>query len=354
MKILFAGGGSLGPVTPLLAVAEAWKEADPSVEFLWVGTPGGPEGAIVKEAGIRFLHLPVARLPRYPSLEWFLLPLRFIQALMTAWSVISRESPSLVATAGGYTGVPLAWVAVLKGIPVWSHQPDVRKFLSIRCVAPVAKLVTVAWPQSAHRFFGSDVPVIGNPVRPSILRGARDKAFAHFGLDLSRPTILVVGGGGGAQWINEMVREALPSLLQEANVLHVTGPGKSKGHIAVAKRYAVVEQLAGEMGDAMALADIVITRAGMGAIAECAALAKATIVIPLPGTPQVDNAQLLADTKSAIVLTQALTSLGDFTHQVTGLVRNEKERRRLGSALHALLPTDTEPVLKSLLRLLSP
>lgn len=339
-KILFAGGGTLGPVTPLLAVAQALRADTPEMEMVWVGTPSGPERTLVEEAGMKFLYLPVARLTRYPSTEWVLLPLRLIQAIMTAWSVVRRERPSLIATAGGYTGVPVAWVGWWLGIPVWVHQPDVLPILSVRLIAPFATRITTAWQKTAKAFSVKKTRVIGNPVRPDIYAGAKDRAAERFAFDLTRPTVLVMGGGGGSAWINARIKDLLPEVLEQANVLHITGKGKKEDtHPPVPRRYKAIEQLTEGMADALALADVVVTRAGMGALAECAALQKAVVVIPLPHSPQEANAQEITAVDAGIVLRQATASMGDMKGSILGLIQSAKRREEYGRALHALLPT---------------
>lgn len=346
MKILFAGGGTLGPVTPLIAVAQAWKAEDPSVSFVWVGTKDGPEAELVRQEGIKFLYLPVARLTRYLSMEWLLLPWRLLSASMMAWLVLGREKPSLVACAGGYTGVPLAYAAFLRGIPVWTHQPDATPLLSNRLIAPVAKLVTVAWPRTALAFPRGKTEVTGNPVRASVRAGAKDRAARAFGLDLRLPTLLVFGGGGGAKWINQMCMDMGPKLAGVANVIHITGPGKLKpAYQRFGPHYHAVEMLADGMADALAAADVVFARAGMGTISELSALRKASVLVPLPGSPQRENAAPLGEAGAAIVLSQPLATLGDLERAILSLLGDELMRREMGDRLAGALPTDVAGVL---------
>src|SRR3989339_1519603 len=144
-KILFAGGGTLGPVTPLLAVAEAWRKRDALVDMVWVGTPHGPEQEVVNKAGIRFLTLLVARVPRYPTWEWIWLPFRFLFVLFQSVQLLRRERPDVIGSAGGYTAVPIVMAGWLLRIPAWIHQQDVPPALTNRIMAPFARWITVAW-----------------------------------------------------------------------------------------------------------------------------------------------------------------------------------------------------------------
>ncbi|MEK7452330.1 MAG: UDP-N-acetylglucosamine--N-acetylmuramyl-(pentapeptide) pyrophosphoryl-undecaprenol N-acetylglucosamine transferase, partial [Patescibacteria group bacterium] len=281
MKILFAGGGTLGPVTPLLAVADAWRKKDSSITFVWVGTKNGPERVFIEKESIPFFSLTTARFPRYPSFEWIFLPFRFFLACLQASLILLRERPQLIAAAGGYTSVPLILIGRILGIPSWIHQSDVLPVLTNRLLSHIATVITVAWPQTQNVFPKSKTYLIGNPVRASVLGGSREHAKKIFAIDETKPTILVFGGGSGARFLNHLMSEIWKDLSMIANVIHVTGKGKMLNETSLTHHYHVVEYLAEEMKDAYALADLVVCRAGTGTITELAALKKAAILIPL-------------------------------------------------------------------------
>ncbi len=345
MKILFAGGGTLGPVTPLLAVAEAWKKIDPSVQFVWVGTRQGPEREVVEAAGIPFLTIPVARLPRYPSFEWLLLPFRLVGALALAWIILRREKPSLIASAGGYTAVPFVWLGGLRrGGRVWIHQQDVRPLLSNRLASPAASCITTAW-QRTLRYFPRDKTIhVGNPVRP--LREARRE-------EGGRPTVFILGGGTGAVWLNHMMEEIAPRLLSRANVIHVTGEGKLTGRLQqMGPGYTVREFLMPEeVAHAYATADVVLARAGMGTLSELAASRKPAILIPLPDSAQEENARVVKEADAAIVLHQSFTSVDDLQKTILDLLSDKQKQRLLSERIGALLPTNVAETIVRHIRL---
>lgn len=338
----------MGPVTPLLAVAEAWRRSDPSVEFVWVGTRRGPEREAVQAAGIRFLHIPVFRFNRHPSLEWLILPLQCLASLAMAWMTIGREKPDLIASAAGYTAVPLVWVAKLRGIPSWVHQQDAVNTLTTRLTAPLASCITVAWERLLSSFPKSKTDWIGNPVRESILEGKKDAAHEMFGIDLRLPTVFVFGGGTGAMWINHMMEEIGPSLMQQANVIHITGHGKLTAKLQnIGSRYHATEFLSEGMSDAYAAADVIVSRAGMGTITELSAWGKPSVLIPLPHSPQEANARILKDTQAAIVLEQETTTVGDLKAAILNLLEDTKRRDQVSRRIADVLPTD---VAESLVR----
>lgn len=340
----------MGPVTPLLAVAEEWKAQNPEVEFLWVGTKNGPERRVVQDEGIRFLYLPVARFPRYLSLELLLLPFRLMHAFIVAWSIIGRERPSLVASAGGFTGVPLIFAASLRGIPTWTHQQDARPLLSNLLVMPFVRRITVAWQGSLKHFPAQKTKWVGNPVRRSMLEGKKDEAHDLFGIDLRIPTVLVFGGGGGAMWLNHMMGSIGASFNGDANIIHITGKGKKTNHLAnIGPRYFVTEFLSEEMAHAYAAADVVVARAGMGTISELAALKKAAVLIPLPHSAQEQNVLQIKEVGAAMVLDQRQATTGDLKAAIANLLQNKERRIAIGERMHALLPTKIAPELIGLL-----
>lgn len=165
--------------------------------------------------------------------------------------------------------------------------------------------------------------VTGNPVRPEVLGGHRDKAvesLALYGFDRRLPTVYVTGGAQGAQQINGVVREVLPWLLVHANVVHQCGPANVDGLRAAAAgldpvlagRYHVTGFVGAELPDVLALADVVVSRSGAGTLAELTALGKPAVFIPLAtsaGNEQAHNARHLADAGAALAL------LGEVTGQ---------------------------------------
>lgn len=335
----------MGPVTPLLAVWEAWKKIDPRVDGIWVGTKRGPEREILEAQGISFLTLPVARLPRYPSLEWFTAPFTFLFACVKAARILSSQKADLVASAGGYTAVPMVYAAKFLGVSVWVHQQDVELTKTTKLTVPFADLVTVAWERNRNDL-GDRVKLVGNPVRPSLLRGSRERAYEEFKISKHKPTVLVVGGGTGSAWINAAIDQMASELTKEANVIHLTGRGK--GIESKTSDHHVREFVDWEMADALAVADVVVCRAGLSTITELAALSKAAVIIPLPDSPQQANADMVAD--ASVVLAQRHTSPQQLLESVGALLGDESRRRDLGAKMHGKLRTQVADELVEMLR----
>jgi len=343
MKILFAGGGTLGPVTPLLAVASALRRIEPSVELAWVGTPHGPERALVEKAGIPFEAIAAVKLSRYPSLSWFALPFRWMTARRHAEAMIDRLQPDAVVSVGGYTAVPVILAAARRGIPCFTHQLDQRPGLSNKKIAPLCASVTTSFPYRT-RPFGERVADqrIATPVR--FLPGDmpdRSAAVRAFGFDPEKHVVLIFGGGTGAQALNMLVESTIPVWLSFAQVIHVTGIGKGNPEPSAARGYVRREFLDREMKDAYAAADLIISRAGMGTISEVASLSKAAILVPIPGSHQEDNARAVEQGGAAMVLRQKDDHFEkDIILAAQTLLTDRDARTQLGRRAHDFFPTD--------------
>ncbi|MEN9557903.1 MAG: undecaprenyldiphospho-muramoylpentapeptide beta-N-acetylglucosaminyltransferase [Candidatus Parcubacteria bacterium] len=348
--ILLAGGGSLGPVTPLLAVAEAIRQHAPEQSFVWAGTPDGPERAVVTDAGIPFEQIPVAKIPRYFSWRLLSVPWDMVRAHRAAVALLDKIRPALVLSAGGFTAVPLIREAANRRIPCIAHQLDYTVGMSNRAVAMHCRYLTTSFAYGQSPF-AREIPTyrIATPIRFDVASiPSRASACVAFGLDPSRPVLFVTGGGTGATSLNEAINTIRGSFPVRCQVIHAAGRGKTEGLPKNHEGYVVRELLnAREMRDAYAAADLVIARAGIGTISELAALKKAAILVPLPGSVQSANAHALG---SAVRVVQQ--SNDDWTSTLLRitleLLDRPDERERMGKRLHEIFPTDHGAALAAL------
>lgn len=340
--IFFCGGGTLGPVTPLLALAETWLKVNPEAKLIFVGTPDGPEKDLVEKAGLVFLSLPKAKLPRYLSREWLTFPLVFLSAFFRAGKILfkHKHGKELIVSAGGYTAVPMILAGWLLGFRSWIHQQDVCPLLSNKITAPFASLITVAWKESLSDFPPAKTKLVGNPIRSSFLSANRVTAQDFFSLDKNKPTVLVIGGGTGSAWLNKTLAEIGGELVKDANIIHLTGKNKMIEELKnFGSDYHVFGLLTKEMSLAFAVADLIICRAGMGTITELAATRKPAIIIPLPNSPQENNAAILEQHQSAIVVNQNETNSDKLLFIIHFLLSDEPRRRMIGENIFNLLKT---------------
>jgi UDP-N-acetylglucosamine--N-acetylmuramyl-(pentapeptide) pyrophosphoryl-undecaprenol N-acetylglucosamine transferase len=335
MHIIFTGGGSLGPVTPLIAVMRSLRELQPDASFSWIGTRGGVEERIVQQAGMSFHAVSSGKLRRY--LDWQNLTDlgRIVAGFFQSIGLLRSLKADVVVSAGGFVAVPVAWAAWVLRIPVHVHQQDVVPGLANKLTLPVAASLSVALERSLKDFPRQHPVWTGNPIRPEVLAGAAAAGRAAFALEAGVPTVLVTGGGTGATTLNDIVRKALPLLVPSMQLIHSTGVGKADPAVAHA-RYHQVELITSDMPQALAVADLVVTRAGMGSLTELAALGKPSIVVPMPGTHQEPNARAYTSGGGAVQLDQRTLTPESFASAVHAILADPAQLRAMANGMRAL------------------
>lgn len=335
MKILLAGGGTLGSVNPLIAIYEEAQKQDKPWEWFWVGTKSGIERPIVEALGIAYEWVPAIKLRRYFSLRVLIDPFFFVLALLRSLLIVMVEKPDVIIGAGSFVSVPLVWAGRLFGKKIIIHQQDVRPTLSNKLGARFATRITVSFKKSLEDFPKAKTEWIGNPVRNALLAANPGAAESECNLEAGAPTVLVTGGSSGAQSLNQWVWKHLEALTRSANVVHLAGRGKmdeKKTHA----RYCQLEFVGPEMPHLLAAARLVITRGGISTITELAHLGKASIIIPMPGTHQEDNAFHCLRERAAVVYRQDQLD-ETVVRRVHELLASPEKLAELGSAMAGLL-----------------
>lgn len=339
--MLLAGGGSGGSSTPVLAVAQELRRRGPC-DFLYVGTATGPERELVSKLAIPFRQVETGKLRRYWSLQnltdLFRLPVGLTQSLR----LVAAFKPDVAFAAGGFAAVPPLLAASLLRVPTLIHQQDVEPGLANRILAPFATAVTVTFPESTAHFPRKKATVTGNPVREEILEGSRGEGLRLFGLRADLPVVLATGGGTGAVGLNRLVAGAAPILAGKCQIVHITGRGKQVDAPDLGAHYRQVEFLAEGMGHALAVADLVISRAGLSTLTELAALGKAGILIPMPDSHQNANAQAFSVGDAAVVLQQRDLTGEKLAFEILRLLEDDQRRHDLGDRARALIPVGAE------------
>lgn len=334
-RIIISGGGTAGSVTPLLAVAAALRKRDPNIEMLFIGTRNGPERALAELAELPYRALPSGKLRRYWSWRNVADLREIFGGFRAARRLIAEWRPDTIITAGASVSVPLVWAGKLARCRIVVHQMDVRPGLANRLMAPWAQAITVTFESSIKHFPANRTVHTGNPVRPEILQADRAQAFKKFGLLPNLPTLLVLGGSTGSSFLNILIGAVAYRLVASWQIIHVTG--RERDFVELQDpRYHRVDFLTWELPHALAVADLVVSRAGIGMITELAALAKPAIIIPMQHTHQEENAALIAQLKAGLILSQEQLKPNDFLKVVEDLRKNPEDRIQLGQNLHQL------------------
>ncbi|MBU1613285.1 UDP-N-acetylglucosamine--N-acetylmuramyl-(pentapeptide) pyrophosphoryl-undecaprenol N-acetylglucosamine transferase, partial [Patescibacteria group bacterium] len=337
--------GTLGPVTPLLAVVEAYRKSHPEARFVWVGTKNGPERELVEKYQIPFFVITSGKLRRYFSLKNFIDIFKLIIGFFHSLVFLIQEKPDLIISAGGFVSVPLHWAGVVVGVPAWVHQQDVLPGLANRLIAPFAKKITTAVKDSMKFFSEEKTEWIGNPSRDLSATNSTESRN-RFGIPAKAPVLLAMGGGTGSFRVNQIVVEALQYLPEDWHVIHLAGKERPKqmaiNATKIFENYRVYDFFTDEMKDAYASADVVVCRGGFASITELAALSKPAIILPMSETHQEENAKFFSEQNAVIVLDEKIATGLELAQVAKDLMSDSAQRMKMGKKLHEILPKTGE------------
>lgn len=337
MKVILSGGGTIGSVSPLLAVYEELKARQENVEVLWLGTKNGPEKKLVEAYQIKFKAISSGKLRRYFSFQNFIDPFKIIAGFFQSFFLLKKIRPNVVLSAGGFVSVPTAFAAYLLKIPVMIHQQDIRLGLANKLMIPFAKIITVTFEASLKDFPSNKTTVVGNPVRKDVLSGSKEEAYKFFKLEEGLPVVLIMGGGTGAAYINSLVAKSIKELASFCQVIHLTGGKVEK--VYSDPRYKAFDFLTSQMKNALAVSDLVVTRAGLSTLTELSALAKPSFIIPMPDSHQEENANEFFKNNAAAVASQKNLSPQGFTAAIKELLENTDDLNQFRRNMPSVIDT---------------
>jgi len=279
-KIVLTGGGTAGHVTPNIALLPSLKEA--GYEIAYMGSYDGIEKKLIGDFEIPYTGISTGKFRRYLDIKNFSDPFRVIKGFSEAKKYLKEYKPDVVFSKGGFVSVPVVRAAAALKIPCIIHESDMTPGLANKLCIPVAKKVCCNFPETMKLLPGDKAVLTGSPIRAELARGNKLAGLNMCGFTANKPVIMVIGGSLGAANVNKAVREALPRLLNDFQVVHLCGKDKVDNLLLNTPGYKQFEYIKAELKDLFAMADIVISRAGANAICELLALKKPNILIPLP------------------------------------------------------------------------
>lgn len=328
----------MGSVSPLIAVYEQIKKLQPEAEFLFVGSKRGQEQQAVESYKIPFRSISAGKCRRYFSGQSFFDPFRVILGFIQSFFILLKFKPNALIIAGSFVGVPVAWSAWFLRIPVLIHQQDIIAGLANKLMANFAQKITVSFEVSLKDFSSAKTVLTGNPVREEFYTCSAEKGRTFFNLRNDLPVLLILGGGTGAQKINQVVEKFLAELLQFCQIIHLTGRGKKVD--VQAENYHQFEFLTNEMTEAICAADLVVSRAGMSTLSELIILHKPVILIPISGSHQEFNAQHFQKNNAAVILSEASLNSKIFISAIKELMFSKGKRENLSRNIAKMMKAD--------------
>ena len=279
-KIVLTGGGTLGHVTPHLALIPRLKEA--GYEIHYIGTENGMEAPKMRAVeGITYHAVKSGKLRRYHDWKNFTDPFRVIAGAFQSARLMGKIKPDVVFSKGGFVAVPVVFGAWLHRIPVLCHESDLTPGLANKLCKPFATRFATTFPECAEAL-GSNAEMTGTPLRPELFHGDKEKGLSLLGFDGQKPILLMMGGSSGAQSVNACLRKAIPELTPDFDVAHICGKGNLDAELEGTPGYKQIEFLDADLPDVLACTDLVLSRAGANALCEFQALGRPMLLIPYP------------------------------------------------------------------------
>lgn len=335
VDIVLATGGTGGHIYPAVAVGLAARKRGFTAAI--VGQQGGMEERIAAEEGFPFYGVPAGRWNRGglpdPRELW-----RALQGMLQAPRIVRSLDPKVVIGFGGFASYAGASAAVRLKIPLVLHEANTVPSLVNRRLSRRAALSVLARAEAQEHLVGSkEYIVLPYPIREE--RVAREAALASFGLDPHKPVLLIMGGSQGSLPLNTLA----PSVVQQlgegtVQVLHSTGRLWIDEVLAATRElpnYHAVPYV--HAPSAWAVADVALTRSGMGTITEAGFHGVPLVMVPLPGAAddhQLHNARSREREGAGIVVEQGAGDERTVAALVAAITRvlSDGERARMSKA----------------------
>jgi len=347
MRILLTGGGSGGHFYPLIAVAEelnriAREEKLVKPELYFMSDEPYDQKALF-DNDIEFRRVPAGKLRRYASLQNALDVLKTTLGVIRALVSVFWIYPDVIFSKGGYGSFPATFAARILRIPLFIHESDTVPGRANGRAGKQAARIAVTFAETAQYFPKTKVAWTGTPIRNALREVAKEGAHELLQFEKTVPTILVLGGSLGAEIINNAILDSLPNLVNEFQIIHQTGEknltvvsGISKTILeknAHAARYKPFDFLHDEaLTTAAGASDLVVSRAGAGALSEIALWGKPSLIIPITdsnGDHQRKNAIAYENAGACIVIEEANLKPHILITEIRRIIGDQKLRERM-------------------------
>lgn len=349
--VAIAAGGTAGHINPALALAEELRDRGHEVHFF--GQATRLEAQLVPQAGFDFTPIRVTGFDR--ARPWTLVSalwrMRRAQAAIGRHLAATRR-PDVAVGFGAYVELPLLNWCASQGIPVVLHEQNSVPGLANKALAAKAARVCVSLPVAIDAFrervgAATQIVVTGNPVRSSVIRASGAAGRAHNDIPADATLLVVFGGSLGAAHLNEGVIALKDELLGREGLylIHSTG---QRDYDHVVSALDLTDEQAGRwqvrpyidaMGEVLAASDLVLARAGASSIAEIAALAVPSMLVPYPHATadhQTTNATYLVGVGAAVMLADDRIDTPAFSHELFSLVDDGARREAMRVAARSL------------------
>ncbi len=382
MTIVLTGGGSGGHITPLLVVASELKQQRPDLKLIYIGQtddgladipandPNIDEVYSVRAGKFRRYHGEgLKQLLDIPTMLKNIRDMVFVAiGLVQSFFLIRKLKPDLIFSRGGFVSVPVCLAARVNRVGYITHDSDPIPSLTNKIIGSGAKLHLVAQAKDIYPYPTDKTITTGVPVNKNFVR-ATTKLRAEYrqklNIDAKDKLLFVIGGGLGAQSLNEALHDILPNIMaefKELRVVHVVGRKNEEQNIKAYQEGLNDEQRARleiiSFTDKVYMysgaSDITVTRAGATNLAEFAIQGLACIIVPsthLVGGHQLKNADLLKAGNAAVIIKDTALAHNPqvLAKEITDLLNHPDKRTILGEALAKFAHPDADQKIASII-----
>jgi UDP-N-acetylglucosamine--N-acetylmuramyl-(pentapeptide) pyrophosphoryl-undecaprenol N-acetylglucosamine transferase len=360
--ILLSAGGTGGHLFPAEALANALKQAGATVALATDQRVGGIAGSFPAE---EVIELPSAT-PSGRSLPQMAKAAALLGAgVAKGIPAIRRLKPAAVVGFGGYPTVPPILAAAILRIPTVIHEQNGVLGRANRLLSRFASRIATGFPTVKGLDPDATGRIVhtGNPVRPVVIEAGR-RPLPPFSAGATLH-LLVFGGSQGARVMSDVVPAAIEALSREHRArLAVTQQARGedlervRAHYARLQIAAEVEPFFKDLPQRMADAHLVVARSGASTVAELAVIGRPSVLVPLPGAldqDQAANARSLGDIGAATVMAQDEFTPERLARVITEQLEDPRSLTRAASAAKSAGITDAaERLAEAVLRLASP
>ncbi|CAN5245819.1 undecaprenyldiphospho-muramoylpentapeptide beta-N-acetylglucosaminyltransferase [soil metagenome] len=353
-RIIISGGGTGGHIFPAIAIANALKKLDPATEILFVGASGRMEMEKVPAAGYKIIGLEIQGIQRKSIWKNVMFPVKLLLSVRKSVQIIKDFKPDAAVGVGGYASGPLLYAASLKGIPYLIQEQNSYAGITNKWLGKKAQKICVAFDGMEQFFPGSTIIETGNPIRRESvdIAGKHMHALELFKLSTFKKTVLITGGSLGARTLNNSILAGLQKFIAaDVQVIWQTG----KVYYKTIKEQLDNDFLPGikvveflnRMDLAYAAADVIISRAGAGTIAELCVVKKPVILVPSPNVAE-DH-----QTKNALALVQEGAAMfvadrdaeANLVDKVLELLNDKETQKKLSDNIGKMAMPDADEVI---------
>jgi UDP-N-acetylglucosamine--N-acetylmuramyl-(pentapeptide) pyrophosphoryl-undecaprenol N-acetylglucosamine transferase len=325
-SIVFTGGGSAGHVSGNLVLIPKCLAEDWDVHY--IGSEQGIERKLLSEYKEDVTYHPIStgKLRRYFDWKNVTDVFKIMKGIFQSYRLLRAIKPGVIFSKGGFVSVPVVIGAKLNKVPIIIYEPDLNLGLANKISLPFATHLCTNFLDTVTKSASLKAVHVGPLLKEQFKLADKQRGLAFCGFTSVKPVLLIMGGSQGAHSINQMVNNVLAELIDKFQVVHICGEGKVDYHLSMSgyKSYEFITSC--ELPHLLAMADVVVSRAGSNSMMELLSMQKPMLLIPHTNggsrSGQLAQAQYFQQTGLAEMLLEEEMTNQTFVHSIMMLYEN--------------------------------